>query len=117
MARGTTIDITYADRRLEKSCSNEREGAKRWGENWRALKLRLASLLAAETLADMSNVPGRCHALTGDRAGQYAVSLSGPHRLVFEVADPASARDSEGNIDLNRVTAIRILEIVNYHGS
>ena len=37
--------------------------------------------------------------------------------LVFEVTDPESARDSDGNIDASRVTAIRIVEIVNYHGS
>jgi hypothetical protein len=78
--------------------------------------VRLASLLAAATLADMENVPGRCHALTGDRAGQFAVDLWGPNRLIFEPASDPLPRKSDGGIDRDQVTEIRILEIVNYHG-
>jgi toxin HigB-1 len=79
------------------------------------IKSRLASLLAAETLADMSNVPGRCHALTADRAGQFAVHLLEPYRLVFVPVVHQSASGPDGALDLKRVTAISILEIVNYH--
>lgn len=77
---------------------------------------RLASLLAVETLADMSKVPGRCHALRGDRAGQFALHLWEPYRLVFEPANLLVARTAEGGIDITQVTEIRILEIVDYHG-
>jgi proteic killer suppression protein len=109
------IEISFADRKLEKACSDDRDGAKRWGVNWKLVKRRLASLSAAETLADMSNAPGRCHALTADRAGQFALHLWEPYRLVFEPANRVAARESNGGVDYARVTAIRILEIVNYH--
>lgn len=84
--------------------------------NCRIVQRRLASLLAAETLADMLGVPGRCHALKGDRAGQYAVHLWEPYRLVFEPADLLLDRTPVGGLDIKQVTAIRILEIVDYHG-
>lgn len=48
------------------------------------IRLILAQLhMAAEPAA--MNIPGmRFHALSGDRKGQYAVSVSGNWRIVFE---------------------------------
>ncbi len=47
----------------------------------------LLGLLNAAGEASMMNAPGlRFHALTGDRKGQYAVSVSGNWRIVFEFA-------------------------------
>lgn len=116
-ARGCKIEIEFASRKLQRTCSVEREAQRRWGANWKILKRRLASLDAAETLADMTNVPGRFHQLTVDRAGQFALHLWEPYRLVFEPTDPLLAVGTDGQIDRSLVTSIRILEIVDYHGS
>jgi len=110
------IEITFADKKLRESCSMEAACRRRFGENCRILQRRLATLLAAETLADMSTVPGRCHALNADRSGQYAVQLWGPFRLVFEPDHSPMPLDPHGGIDISQVTKIRILEIVDYHG-
>jgi len=48
-------------------------------------------------------------------AGQFAVHLLEPYRLVFVPIDPELARGPNGIIDLKKVTAISILEVVNYH--
>jgi plasmid maintenance system killer protein len=117
MSRGCEIDIKFADRKLEKVCTEERDGQRRWGGNWKILKRRLASLEAAEVLADLNSAPGRCHALTADRAGQFALHLWEPFRLILQPADPLTALDPNGGIDPKRVTAILIVEIVDYHGS
>lgn len=111
------IDVAWADRKLAKACATDASGIKRFGtDEWRILKRRLASLFAAPTLADMQNVPGGCHALSGDRKGQFAVSLTGPRRVVFEPDhDPLPLLEA-GGLDLHRVTAIQILEVVDYHG-
>jgi proteic killer suppression protein len=46
---------------------------------------RLLSLLDAATRPEDMNQPGYAfHALTGNRAGQYAVEIRANHRLVFE---------------------------------
>jgi len=103
---------------LEKSCSDDRQGAKRWGaEQWKVLKKRLASLRAAPTLADMENVPGNCHSLHADRAGQFAVDLRGPYRLIFEPDHDPVPRLDDGGIDNTRVTTIIIKEVDDYHGN
>ena len=73
-------------------------------------------LRAADTLADISTLPpARCHQLSGDRAGQFAVDVRHPFRLIFEPAHDPVPRKEDGGIDLTRVTAIRILEVTDYH--
>ena len=54
------------------------------------LRMQLAALNTASSLADM-NIPGyRLHALKGARKGIWAISVSGNWRLTF--------RFSEGNV-------------------
>jgi proteic killer suppression protein len=110
------IEISFGDKKLESSCTREAECRRRWGANCRVVQVRLVTLAAAETLADMSLAPGRCHALKADRAGQYAVHLWGPYRLVFVPDHDPLPQDPHGGIDVTKVTRIQVLEIVNYHG-
>lgn len=110
------IDIAWSTVKLRKLCSDERSGQKQWGPAWAALKRRLASLDAADCLAAMANVPGRCHQLRGDRAGQFALHVLGPLRLVIVPDhDPVPAL-ADGSPDLAHITKVRILEVVDYHG-
>lgn len=112
----TPIDIVFRDKKLAKVCAEEHECQRRWGVNCRIVQRRLAALLAAQTLADMTGVPGHCHPLHGKRAGQYALNLWGPYRVVFEPIVASSEAGRSDPVDLTQVTAIRILEIVDYHG-
>ena len=45
---------------------------------------------------------GRCHPLTNNRKGQYAVDLVHPYRMIFE---------KHGN----KIQVAHIMEIVDYH--
>jgi proteic killer suppression protein len=78
--------------------------------------VRLASLQAAETLADMELVPGRLHALTGDRQGQFALSLWGSQRLVLVPDEDPLPLLADGGLDRERVTKLNVLEVVDDHG-
>jgi proteic killer suppression protein len=103
---------------LEKSCSDDRQGTKTWGaEQWKVLKMRLASLRAAPTLAEMDGVPGNCHGLHADRDGQFALDLRGPYRLIFEPDHEPIPQLKDGGINTAEVTNIRIEEVDNYHGN
>ena len=63
----------------------------------------------------MWHLPGRFHPLTADRSGQFSLDLDGPYRLIFEPAnEPLPVRPS-GDLDLTKVTCVRIIEVVNYH--
>ena len=76
---------------------------------------RLADLEASATLAEMAELPGHCHELAGDRAGQLALDLAGGKRLVFEPAANPSPLKKDGGLDWSKVEAVRILEITDYH--
>lgn len=111
------IDITWSDRKLEKSCATDRAGRRAWGaDSWKLLQRRLASLDAASSLRDMDGVPGQCHQLRADRSGQFALNLWGSNRLIFVPDhDPIPALE-DGGVDLTHVTKVMITEVVDYHG-
>lgn len=111
------IEISWSDRKLEKSCASDKVGRRKWGaDRWRLLQRRLASLLAAPTLKDLDGVPGRCHQLQADRRGQFAMSLWGSYRLVFVPDHDPVPTQADGGIDRSLVTKISIAEVVDYHG-
>jgi plasmid maintenance system killer protein len=116
LLEGGIIKIAWADHKLERSCTGDRAGKKRWGGNWKLLQRRLASLLAAPTLKDMDGAPGRCHPLSADRDGDFAVHLWGAYRLVFAPDDDPVPLLADGGIDTEHVTSIVIKEVVDYHG-
>jgi plasmid maintenance system killer protein len=78
---------------------------------------RLDEIRDANSLAVLKTLPqARCHPLKGDLEGRWAVDLEHPHRLTFEPAhDPLPVRD-DGSLDVDRVTAIRIIGVEDYHG-
>lgn len=64
---------------------------------------RVDEIEAADTVEMMIQFHiGRCHPLTRDRKGQYAVDLVHPYRLIFE--------KKGGEIQI-----ANIVEIVDYH--
>lgn len=88
-----------------------------FGENCgRKIARRLTVLGAADTLADVSPLPPeRRHQLTGDRAGEFAVDVEQPYRLIFRPDHDPIPRTQDGGVDLRSVTRIEIIEIEDYH--
>ena len=60
----------------------------------------MADLIAAESVQNL--VYGKPHPLKGDRLGQFAVSLEGAERLVFEPSNAQIPRKEDGSIDWAR---------------
>lgn len=82
----------------------------------RTIAIRLAVMKNAETLSMIPTTPpDRRHQLTGDRDEQYAVDLIHPSRLVFEPNHDPLPRKEDGGIAPNQVTAITVIEVVDYH--
>jgi len=87
-----------------------------YGELSKSIKRRLSVLSQVRCLDDVPRVPPeRCHQLTQDRDEQFAVDLSHPYRMIFEVANNPIPRKADGGVDLAAVTAIRVVEIKDYH--
>jgi len=109
--------ILFKTRKLQKICSESAQARKHLGaKGGRKLQQRMMELSAADTLADISRLPpARCHALTGDRAGQISVDLEHPYRLLFVVGNNPRPERDRGGLDWEGVTEIVIVEIADTH--
>jgi proteic killer suppression protein len=73
-------------------------------------------LSASPTLAGVPiQKPDRCHELTGNRKGEFAVDLIHPFRLTFMPNHSPVPKKGDGGIDLDQVTAITINGVEDYH--
>ena len=98
------MEITYKNRRIEKVCTDIKVSDKTYGnEMSNKIQMRIDQITAAETVEEVSQYHiGRCHSLTSNRKGQYAVDLVHPYRLIFE---------KHGE----QIQIAHIMEIVDYH--
>ncbi len=110
------MEVTFADSRLQKRCEARSALVRVYGPRCGGkVMTRLADLRAATTLEEMRDLPGDCHELKGDRRRQLAVKLEGAWRLVFAPTHNPAPTKPDGGLDWERVTAVRIIDIVDYH--
>ena len=111
------MDIAFRTRKLEKVLNVADALQKAYGaRRARTIMLRMAVLGAARSLAAVPTTPpDRRHQLSGDRDEQFAVDLVHPYRLVFEANHEPVPRKDDGGLDAEQVTAIKILDVVDYH--
>ncbi len=112
------MDILFQDQKLAKVCNNESLLIRKHGPVCaRLIRRRLDELKVAENLEVLRSLPQmRCHELKGNREGTLAVDLEHPYRLIFEPANDPTPRKPDSGLDWNRVTAIRVLSVEDYHG-
>lgn len=111
------MEISFRTRKLQKEFSSGITLKRNYG-NRMALTImaRVGVLKNAGSLQKVpATPPERRHQLKGRRDEQFAVDLVHPYRLVFEPDHSKLPRNEDRGIDLERVTAIRILEVVDYH--
>lgn len=112
------MEIHFASNRLATACVDDRSRTRAFGsDRAKKLKVRLSTLTAANCLDDLRNAPGRFHELSGNRTEQFAATLDGSYRLVFEpIIGDADRHHHERGYDWSRITVVRILSIEDYHG-
>ena len=111
------MEIRFKTRKLERAFNSERELVRNHGSRMaRTIMLRMAVLRGANHLGLVpADKPVRRHQLSGDRKDHFAVDLVHPFRLVFRPDhDPIPERD-DGGIDLEAVSVIEIVEVIDYH--
>ena len=111
------MEIRFSTSRLETLLNSERNFAREYGPRMaRAVRARLLTLQAAETLSQVSTaLPERRHQLTQNRDEQYAVRIDRQYRLVFVPGHDPIPRRPDGGIDTDLVTIIVITEVIDYH--
>jgi proteic killer suppression protein len=112
------VDVYFRTSKFRKHTETIASAQREWGERrGKLLRRRLDELAAAPTLATLRKLPcARCHELTGNLKGKLAVDLDHPYRLLFEPAHDSVPRKPDGGLDWTQVTAITVLEIIDYHG-
>jgi len=100
------LNIVYKTRKLEKICEDKKVSVKSYGIDMaNKIKLRINEIRASDSVEEMIQYQiGRCHALVGDRFGEYAVDLVQPFRLIFTKDD-----------DTKQIKVVKIMEITDYH--
>ena len=107
------MEVDIPDDALRALCEQQRLAVKALGAPCARLRSRLSDLSAALHVREL--VVGRPHPLTGNRLGQFAVSLHGGIRLVFEPNHDPVPRRADGSINWALVARIRIIYIGDYH--
>ena len=98
------MDITYKNKKIEKICTDTKTAERTYGREMAdKIHQRIDEITAADTVEMMIHFHiGRCHPLSQNGKGQYAVDLVHPNRLVFE---------KKGD----EIQIANVLEIVDYH--
>ncbi len=110
------MEIEYGNNKLRKQLSNATEIKKAFGTMAKSIAARLDDIKAAPNLKVLGQLPqAACHPLTGNRNGQWSVTISGNHRLIFEILNNPVPISADGGIDTIKVTGIIIVEKTDYH--
>lgn len=109
------MKITYSNK-IKKKLSSPSEIQKAFGTMAKKVQSRLDDISASPNLKVLMQIPAaNCHPLSGKRSEEWAVDISGNHRMIFEINhDPIPKKDN-GEILTIEVTDIRIIETTDYH--
>jgi plasmid maintenance system killer protein len=108
--------IVFEDRKFEKQCNSHSKLVQAHGAlRAKKIRLRLDDLMAALTLEDIRNAPGRCHELHGNLADHLSLDLDHPYRLLFVPNHEPIPRKEDGGLDWTQVIAVKIVGIRDTH--
>lgn len=112
----SAMEIAFANNKLQRLFESQRALQREHGQGCaRKTMGRLRDLEAAPCLQDMRTLPGNCHELDADRAGQLAIEVGGGKRLILEPVDNPTPKKPDGGLDWAAVKAVRILALLDYH--
>lgn len=99
------IAIRFRTNKLERAYQKTKDGVRLLGPKiHRKYVGRINLIEAAQSLDELHTLPVlKWHPLKGDRAGQFAVSLTGNFRLILTVDDDAP-------------NTVCVEEVIDYHG-
>lgn len=114
------MEIYVRDNKLRRVVEDEAFRKRELGaEMADKLALRLAALVAAESLADFwppNSGPERCHELIGDQKGTFSIDLKQPYRLLFESHAETANQEQDEQQRWKSIKAIDVMSIEDTHG-
>jgi hypothetical protein len=109
--------VDFATHKLRRTMESGSELVQQYGPRLgKLIGQRLDELAALPDLGAGFDVPHlKLHQLKGDRDEQFAVALVYPDRLVFSVANTPIPRVADGGVDVDAITSVVVLGVVDYH--
>ena len=89
LIRISTLIVTFKTRKLEKCYFTYKKAVKAFGDQVAKKYIQRINVIEeTEDLDELCTLPVlRCHPLTGNRQGQYAIKLTGFYRLIFTMEE------------------------------
>lgn len=111
------MEIFFDNRKLADLFNSEKKLIQKFGsENGKLIMRRMQLLQASNCLNDVSPLPPtRRHELTGNKKGQFALDLKHPFRLIVEPCHDPLPKKPNHELDLTKITAIKIVDVEDYH--
>lgn len=83
------MEVLFASNKLARCYQDQRRATQAWGPEIGPLYIaRVTTLMAAVKFADLFEIKSLyLHPLTGDRQGQYALTIQGRWRLIITLDD------------------------------
>ena len=81
------MDLEFRTKKLRKQYEDHRKAKEAYGEQVARRYIERVNIIKqVRDIEELQRLPGlRCHQLTGDRQGQWAVTLTGQYRLIFSL--------------------------------
>lgn len=109
------MELSFATKKFKKLVENGGKLQGEYGDRMaEKIKTRLADLESASCLEDFRTLPGRCHELTGNYEGCFALDLVHPKRLIFK-PEGVVPRLENGATDWAKVKSVIVIEVTDYH--
>ena len=111
------MEIAFRTRELQRTLGGAAALNKTYGTKLaKVIMMRMGVLKAVRSLSQLPTTPPeRRHQLSGSRDEQFAVNLVHPKRLVFEAIRDPVPRTKDGGVDVEQVSAITALDVLDYH--
>lgn len=110
----SVLEISFKDKNIKDLCLVQALAVKKLGpKTARKLRARISDIEAADSVEEL--VAGGPHPLTGDRQGEFSLTLHGGFRLTFKSTKPIPLNE-DGSINWFAVTDVIIWFIGDYHG-
>lgn len=110
------MELTYKTKKLKRSLTEDTTLLKTYGKYAKKIKQRLTQLRSAENLSVIGKLPKlRLHPLKGDKLGEWSIDIQENWRIFFEIAQDPIPLKTDGGVELEKVTDIRINSITDPH--
>jgi proteic killer suppression protein len=109
--------LSFKSKKFEKVCNDMKLLTREWGaEQAKLIARRLTELAAADNLATLRMLPqARAHELKGNREEQISFDVKHPYRLIIIPDYDTPPRKTDGGLDWQKITKIKILEVTDTH--